>query len=111
MARNDFLGKIKDLKMIMNCRVKGDTASHFGGQECAEFADSIQKYCSKYLSFSAPTESFVEGSIEYLILQLRNKAREDEKYAWEVEKKVKESYLSLGVDNTLDILKESGYDF
>ena len=72
---------IKDLKIIMNCRVKGNTKSHFGGQECAEFADSIQKYCSKYLSFSAPTESFVEGSIEYLILKLRNKAREDEKYA------------------------------
>ena len=110
MAHKDFLRKIKDLKMIMNCRVKGDDTSHFGGRECGEFADSVQRSCNKFLSSSPSAEGFQEGSIEAVLLKLRNKAKEDEKYAWEAEKKAKQDYLNLGVDNTAEILEESGYE-
>ena len=106
-----FVSKIKDLPMIMNCRVKGDNDSHFGGIECAELMKSFRFSSEKYLKESAYSASVLEGTISYMISKIKNKAKEDEKYAWEIEKKIYSDYLSLGVDNTLEMLKSSGYKF
>ena len=106
-----FLEKIGDLPMIMSCRVKGDTDSHFGGLECAELMKSFRFSSDKYLKESAYSSVTFEGSIAYVISKIREKAKQDEKYAWEIEKKVYRDYISLGVDNTLEILKSSGYKF
>lgn len=106
-----FLRKIEDLPMIMNCRVKGDSDSHFGGLECAELMRSFRFSCDKYLKESVYASVVLEGTIAYIISRIKEKAKEDEKYAWDIEKKVYRDYLSLGVDNTLEMLKSSGYKF
>lgn len=111
MAYNEFLQNIKDLPMIMNCRSKGDSESHFGGLECANFAKSFRKSSEKYLSGSLLNGNFEDGSIENLILEIRKQSCVDEEYAREFEKNTKQNYLNFGNDNTLDILKSSGYYF
>ena len=96
--------------MIMNCRVKGNSGSHFGGQECAKFVSLIRRASEKYLS-NLPDGNYEEGYIGYVIRQVKDKARRDEKYAWDFEKKARQEYATTGKDITLDILKESGYNF
>ncbi len=106
-----FLRKIGDLPMIMSCRVKGDSDSHFGGLECAELMKSFRFSSEKYLKQSAYSQLSSEGTIAYMALKIRDKAKEDEKYAWDFEKKLHQDYILLGIDNTLEILKKSGYKF
>ncbi len=106
-----FLRKIGDLPMIMNCRTKGDSDSHFGGLECAEFMKSFRFSAEKYLRESSYLSVTSEGTIAYAISKIREKAKKDEKYAWDFEKKVHQDYISLGIDNTLEMLKNSGYKF
>jgi hypothetical protein len=97
--------------MIMSCRVKGDSDSHFGGLECAELMKSFRFSSEKYLKESVYSSDMFEGTIAYMISKIREKAKEDEKYAWNIEKTVYRDYVSLGVDNTLNMLKASGYRF
>lgn len=106
-----FLRKIDDLPMIMNCRVKGDSDSHFGGLECAELMKSLRFSADKYLRTSIYLSIASEGTISYVVSKIRDKAKEDEKYAWDIEKKVYQDYTSFGIDNTLDMLRKSGYKF
>ncbi len=114
-----FLRKINDLPMIMKCRVKGDDSSHFGGQECADFARSIRDSAEKYLqstNFKNRKNDNINNNdtsdnIYNFILNIRNLARSDEKYAKNVETKVYNDYLSLGKDYTLFELKKAGYSF
>lgn len=110
MAYDKFLGSIRDLPMIMSCRARGDNDSKFGGEQCARFANSFCKTCDKYLN-SLNKENFEERSFENLILELRDKAKQDEKAAWDFEKETKKEYLITGKDNSLEILKSSGYEF
>ncbi len=111
MSYNEFLQNIKDLPMIMNCRAKGNIESHFGGFECASIAKSFRKSSEKYLSDSLLNGNFEEGSIENLVLEIRKQSSVDEEYAREFERNTKQNYLNFGNDNTLDILKSSGYNF
>lgn len=110
MAYDEFLENIRDLPMIMNCRARADNDSKFGGKQCAQFANSFCKACEKYLN-SLSKETFEEKGLENLILELRDKAKSDEKTAWEFEKETKKEYLITGKDNSLEILKSSGYTF
>lgn len=111
MAYDEFLGSVKDLPMIMSCRARGDNDSKFGGEQCARFANSFCKACDKYLNSLGRKEKFEENSPESLILELRNKAKQDEKAAWDFEKETKKEYLITGRDNSLEILESSGYEF
>lgn len=111
MAYDEFLGSVKDLPMIMSCRARGDNDSKFGGEQCARFANSFCKACDKYLNSLDGKEKFEENSPESLILELRNKAKQDEKAAWDFEKETKKEYLITGRDNSLEILESSGYEF
>ena len=97
--------------MIMSCRARGDTDSKFGGEQCARFANSFCKACDKSLNSLGGKEKFEENSPESLILELRNKAKQDEKAAWDFEKETKKEYLITGRDNSLEILELSGYEF
>ena len=106
-----FLRKIGDLPMLMNWRVKGDVDSHFGGLECAELMKSFRFSANKYLRVSAYSSLVSEGTISYVISKIRDKAKEDEKQARDIEKKIHREYTSLGVDNTIEMLKSSGYKF
>ncbi len=110
-AYRTFLIAINDLPLIMSCRVKGDNSSHFGGLECAEFMKALRASAEKYLKESAFSFLTSEGTIVYVISKIKNKAKEDEKIAKELEKDIREDYLSLGVDNTLKALEEAGYRF
>lgn len=110
MAYDEFLRSVKDLPMIMSCRARGDSDSKFGGEQCAHFANSFCKACEKYLN-SLNKGNSEERSLGELILDLRDKAKQDEKTAWEFEKETKQEYLITGKDNSLEILKSSGYEF
>ena len=98
---------IKELPLIMNCRVKGDSNSNFGGKQCARFVNSIRKSAEKYIKDST---YFKEKGVKKFITKIRDKARENEQYAWEFEKKAKQEYSTSGVDNSLKIFRESGYN-
>lgn len=110
MAHDEFLENVRDLPMVMSCRTKGNSNSKFGGEQCAKFANSFCRACDKYLN-SLNKEKFEEKSLESLILELRDKAKHDEKIAWDFEKETKKEYLITGKDNSLEILKSSGYEF
>lgn len=110
MSYDEFLENIKDLPVIMSCRARGDNDSKFGGEQCAHFANSFCKACEKYLSFLSK-ENSEEKNLGSLILSLRDKAKQDEKTAWDFEKETKKEYLITGKDNSLEILKSSGYEF
>lgn len=110
MAYDEFLKNVKDLPMIMSCRARGDNDSKFGGEQCAHFANSFCKACEKYLSFLSK-ENSEENSLGNLVLDLRDKAKQDEKTAWDFEEETKKEYLITGKDNSLEILKSSGYEF
>lgn len=108
-ANKKFLQSIKDIVLIMNCRAKGDDQNHFGGMECAEFMKDIVKACDKYLNFCVNADVQKEGTIGFLVYQIRLKAKQDEIFAREFEKETKESYISLGIDKSLEIFEKSGY--
>ena len=110
MAYDEFLENVRDLPMIMSCRARGDNESKFGGEQCARFANSFCKACDKYLN-SLNKENFEERDFENLVLELRDKAKQDEKIAWDFEKETKKEYLITGKDNSLEILKLGGYKF
>ena len=96
---------IRELPMIMNCRTKGDSTSNFGGKQCARFASSIRKSAEKYIKHSACSNG---KGVKGFIVKIRDKARQNEEFAWEFEKKAKENYSVLGVDNSLKIFEKSG---
>ena len=104
MSRKEFLQKVKDLDIVMQCRNKADNDSHFGGQECAEFAKCIRSSCEKYLA-DLKSENIKKETLEYFIKKIRDKAKNDEAYAWNVEKNFRQTYIIEGKDNTMQILK------
>lgn len=104
MAQKKLFQEIKDLSIIMKCRTKGDTDSHFGGQECAEFAKSIRGSCEKYLA-DLKGENIKKETLGYFIKQIRDKAKNDEECAWKFEKEARQIYNIDGKDNTMVILK------
>ncbi len=108
-ANKKFLQSMRDIVLIMNCRAKGDDKSHFGGMECAEFMKDIVKACDKYLNSCTNINSQVEGTIEFIIYQIKLKAKKDELFAREFEKETREKYISLGSDNSLEIFEKAGY--
>ena len=109
-ANRLFLRRVKELPMIMKCRTKGDDTSRFGGQECAEFMKAIRDASDKYLNESEYADASIENTIGDFATKIRNKARSDEKYAWDFEKTTKQEYLTWGKDNTLEIFKKAAYD-
>ena len=109
-AYRNFLIEIRNLPMIMNCRVKGDETSHFGGEECAKFMKKIRSSSEKYLNLTKYKDTVTENSIYNIILKMKEKASADETNARNIEKEIKENYNSMGVDNTLNFIKKSGYD-
>lgn len=109
-AVNEFLRDMKELKLIMNCRTKGDNNSHFGGEECARFMTKVMDACAVYLKTSKFLEGNREGDLGYVIRGMREKARKDRAYAIDFEKSARTLYLSEGVDKTEEIFKLSGYD-
>lgn len=108
-AINEFLRDMKDLKLIMNCRTKGDNSSHFGGEECARFMTKVMDACAVYLKTSKFLSGNEEGDLGYVIRGMREKARKDRAYAIDFEKSARTLYLSQGVDKTEEIFRESGY--
>jgi len=107
-AYKAFLQNVKDLPMIMNCRARGNNKSHFGGQECAELASDFRQAAEKYLNLFSRDVS--EGTVSHIATTIKEKARKDEMYAREFESRAAKDYLASGIDNTLNILKESGYN-
>ena len=101
---------MKELKLIMNCRTKGDNNSHFGGEECARFMTKVMDACAVYLKTSKFLEGNREGDLGYVIRGMREKARRDRVYAIDFEKSARTLYLSEGVDKTEEIFKLFGYD-
>ncbi len=75
-AKREFLEEIGNLPMVMNCRVKGNSGSYFGGEQCAKFVSLIRRASEKYLS-SLPGDNYKEGHIGYVIRKVRDKARKD----------------------------------
>ncbi|MBR2579178.1 MAG: hypothetical protein IKE41_03490 [Clostridia bacterium] len=108
-AVNEFLKDMRDLKLIMNCRVKGDDNAHFGGEECARFMTKIMDACAVYLRTSKFLDGNREGDLGYVIRGIREKARKDRAHAIDFEKSARTLYLSEGVDKTEEIFRESGY--
>lgn len=102
--------KIKDLPLIMKCRTMCDDKSHFGGQECAEYMKDIRIICETYLKESDFSDNIEEGSIANVITSIRTKARQDEPFAWEIEKENKTTYELSGKDNSLNIFRSAGYN-
>ncbi len=109
-ANRLFLRRVRELPMIMKCRTKIDSGSHFGGQECAEFMKAIRDASDKYLNESEYADTSIENSIGDFATKIRNKAKADEKCAREFEQTTKQEYLTWGKDSTLDIFKHAGYD-
>ena len=108
-AISEFLRDMNDLKLIMNCRTKGNSDSHFGGAECAKFMDKVVAACDEYLKNSKFLSGNNEEDLGYAIRGIKNKAKHDKAYALEFEKATKELYLSQGIDNTERIFKDAGY--
>lgn len=108
-AYRQFLSKIKELPMIMNCRAVGDSNSHFGGQECAELMRSFRLSSEKYLNRTSYKDPALENSLYYVISQIRERAKKSEVIAREIETKLKNEYSSSGTDKTLNFINECGY--
>jgi len=108
-ANRKFLQSMKDIILIMNCRAKGNDNSHFGGMECAEFMKDIVRACDKYLNLTAG-DNLKEGTIGFIVSQIKFRAKKDEIFAREFEKETRENYISLGKDNSLEIFEKSGYE-
>lgn len=102
---DNFIKDIKYLPTIMNCRVKGNSNSNFGGEECAKLVSLFRTHFEKYLSKTS--ETIIDSFVKKIIY----KAKLDEQTAWEIEKSNREEYQKSGKDNTLLILKSNGYDF
>ena len=105
-----FLEQIRVLKLISNCRVKGDNTSKFGGTECAALAKKIRASCEKYMK-ETKYKSEREGSLFSFISLIRNKAKEDELSAADIEKRLRNNYKESGKDDSLLYIQKCGYDF
>lgn len=108
-AINEFLRDMKEIKLVMNCRTKGDDSSHFGGEECARFMTKIMDACAVYLKTSKFLDGNQEGELGYIIRGIREKARKDRARAMDFEKSARTLYLSEGIDKTEEIFKDAGY--
>lgn len=108
-AINEFLRDMKELKLIMNCRAKGDDNSHFGGEECARFMTKIMDACAVYLKTSKFLSGNEQGDLGYVIRGIKDKARKDRGYAMDFEKSARTLYMSEGIDKTEEIFKKAGY--
>ncbi len=102
-AHRKFKREVKDLSLIMKCRVKGDNDDHFGGRECANFMIDVKDACDKYLMQSEFLDDMRNKNLEKLVKQIRSKAIEDAKVAMRFEEETKQNYLIYGTDNTMDI--------
>ena len=109
-AKNNFIAKTRNIRLIMNCRTKADNNSNFGGQQCAEFMKEIQQACDKYLNNSIYSDNKDENLPSNIIKKIRNMAQKSETVAWNFENKAKQEYLNTGKDNTLEIFVKSGYN-
>ena len=112
-AYRELQGKIKDLPLIMKCRVKCDKDSNFGGQQCFIFASKVEHSITKYLNESKfiDADNIQDGTLASALKQVKDKADNDRSYASNFEKETKQKYLNSNKDNTLDIFIKSGYKF
>ena len=108
-AIRTLIQKLKDLPLIVKCRTKGDETEHFAGKEYAEFLRSLKISCDKYLNSTIYKEN-TAGSISFLINKVRHKSLSEEHVAREIEKNLKNEYLSSGVDSTLNQIAKDGYN-
>ncbi len=108
-AYNDFLQDLKDLPLIINCRAKGNSTSHFGGSTCLKLINSFVASADKYLSESKYSQDLTYGSPASIAKALKEKSVESINYARQFESKANSDYNTLGIDNTLKIFRESGY--
>lgn len=105
-----FLEQIRALRLISNCRVKGDNTSKFGGTECAALAKKIRASCEKYMK-KTKYKSEKKGSLFSFISLIRNKAQKDELSAADIEKRLKNNYKESGKDDSILYIQKCGYDF
>lgn len=108
-AYRDFLCKIKELPMIMKCRAVGDQNSHFGGEEFAQLMKAFRFSAEKYLNQTAYKDEKSENSLYCIISKIRDKAKSDEKCAWEIERQTRKEYEFSGNDGTMGVIERSGY--
>ena len=108
-ARTSFENDIRDLSMIMKCRVKGDSSSRFGGQQCATFMNRIVNIVDEYLSLSIYLNSVSEFAIPCILKRIKARAESDKLYALEFENKAMQEYQNFGIDISWDIFKQSGW--
>ena len=104
-----LLQKLKELPLIVKCRTKGDSTEHFVGMEYSEFLRSLKISCDKYLRATQHKEDAM-GSVSSLASKIRHKALAEEPMSKEIEKTLRNEYLSSGVDNTLNQIAKDGYD-
>ena len=113
MAHNKFVQDIKDLPVIMNCRTKTSTDSHFGGLQCINFMESIVRACDKYLNIQTDIKpsnnTFEDGSLNQIIYQTKLKAKHCRTFAREIENTNKSTYNNSGIDNSAEIFRSAGY--
>lgn len=108
-AYRDFLCKIKELPMIMKCRTMGDQNSHFGGEEFAQLMKAFRFSSEKYLNQTAYKDEKSKNSLYYVISKIRDRAKSDEKSAWEIERQTRKEYESSGNDGTMKVIERAGY--
>lgn len=104
-----LIQKLQELPLIVKCRTKGDSNEHFAGMEYIEFLRSLKISCDKYLK-STNYKSNALGSISLLADKIKRKALTEETIAREIEKTLKNNYLSSGTDNTLNQIAKDGYN-
>lgn len=109
-AKNKFINDLRDLPLIMKCRVKGDNNSKFGGQQCAEFMRNIQNACDRYLNSTIYSKDNHKSILSEIISRIRSVADNDETYAWKFENKARMVYSETGKDITEEILKSTYYE-
>lgn len=108
-AIRTLIQKLKDLTLIVKCRTKGDETEHFAGMEYYEFLRSLKTSCDKYLN-STTYKNNSAGSISSLASKIRSKSLSEGQIAKQIEKNLRNEYLSSGVDNTLNQVAKDGYN-
>ncbi len=108
-AKYDFINKIREINLIINCRTIANSNSNFGGQQCAEFMQNIENACINYLNSTIYSNNQSEISLVNVIRGIKNMAASSAAKAWELENKAREEYASTGKDITLDIIKQTIY--
>ena len=77
--------------------------------EYSDFLRSLKISCDKYLRTTQYKEDAL-GSVSSLASKIRYKALVEEPISKEIEKTLRNEYLSSGVDNTLNQIAKDGYD-